>query len=109
MFVRWKHRQLHHGHDVAHYAVLVENTWRNGASRQRVICHLAHIRGRHFNAPAHQDWFWRRVKQRLDALKIEPATRKSIEARLQQRVSVPSADELAQVVATRNLLKHLES
>jgi hypothetical protein len=104
MFVRWKHRQLRRDQDVTHYAQLVENTRFQGRTRQRVICSLAHIRERFRSAPAHRDWFWRRVDQRLDALALDPQTRQALEARLAETVPRPSAAELAQVRAQRTVL-----
>ena len=108
MFVRWKHRRLRRHHDVTHYAVLVENTWYNGATHQRVLCYLAHIRERFRNAPAHRAWFWQRVQARLDGLVLEPNTRAAIEKRLAKTVPPPTSAELAHVGTMRTLLKSVD-
>jgi hypothetical protein len=109
MFVRWKRRRLLHGHDVSHYAVLVENTWRHGAAHQRVVCYLAHIRERYRTAPAHRAWFWRRAEARLNQVGLAPDVRQRIEAHLAAAVPRPTEQERQQVDATRALLERLDA
>ena len=109
MFIRWKHRQLHRGHDVSHYAVLVENSWRHGAAHQRVVCYLAHIRERYRTAPAHRAWFWRRAEARLNQMALTPEIRQRIEARLAEVVPRPSAQERQQVEVMRSQLERFEA
>jgi hypothetical protein len=82
MFLRWKHRRVRQGHEIAHYAVLVRGVWSGGTVRQRVVRYLGAIRERARTDPAQCARFWAGVTPRLDALGLDPTTCQVVEAQL---------------------------
>lgn len=103
MFVRWKRRQLkrppYDGQPAGHvrYAVLVESKRRGGQPRQRVICHLAHIKERDIEKAVWRLRFWQTVDHRLNELGLDSETRAIMETKLARDVARPSATELSEL------------
>ena len=109
MFVRWKRRMLRGERSPSYvlYAVLVESQRVNGAPRQRVVRHLAHIKEMYLDATAHREWFWQRVDWHLDDLAISPDDRARIEEKLSTTVARPTAEELVELEKDQRALARM--
>jgi hypothetical protein len=84
MEVRWKRRPLKkrnssdpNPHQLAAY--LVESRRVEGKPRQRTVAYLGGISERFLTEPAHRQWFWKDLAQRLDGLALPAEEREAIE------------------------------
>lgn len=103
MFVRWKIRRLRRPEldgqpaGLVRYAVLVESVRRAGKPRQKVLCHLAHIRERHIGSALRRAAFWQAVDRRLMLLNLDAAARAVIESKIAVIAPRPTALELEEL------------
>jgi hypothetical protein len=103
MFVRWKIRQLRRASldgqpaGRVRYAVLVESVRSEGKPRQKVLCHLAHIRERHLGSALRRAAFWQTVDRRLLLLNLDAPARAVIESKLAVTAPRPTALELEEM------------
>ncbi len=113
MYIRWKIKPRANEYENGrrnkpvnlHVAYLVECHRVNGKPRQKTT-YLASIKDKYLNAPAHQRYFWRRVRAVLQTLQLGENDVKVLEARLHQRVPELSEEEArraeAQIIAEIN-------
>ncbi len=103
MFVRWKIRQLRRTEldgqpaGPVRYAVLVECVRREGKPRQKVLCHLAHIRERHLASAQRRAAFWQAVDHRLMPLGLNAPARTVIESKIAVIAPRPTVSELEEM------------
>jgi hypothetical protein len=103
MFVRWKIRRLRRPEldgqpaGLVRYAVLVESVRRAGKPRQKVLCHLAHIRERHIGSALRRAAFWQAVDRRLMLMGLDAAARAVIESKIAVIAPRPTALELEEM------------
>ncbi len=103
MFVRWKIRCLRRSEldgqpaGRVRYAVLVESVRREGKPRQKVLCHLAHIRERHIGSALRRAAFWQAVDRRLMLLNLDAPARAVIESKLAVIAPRPTTLELEEM------------
>lgn len=103
MFMRWKIRRLRRPEldgqpaGLVRYAVLVESVRREGKPRQKVLCHLAHIRERHLGSAMRRAAFWQAVDRRLMLLKLDAPARAVIESKIAVIAPRPTAAELEEM------------
>ena len=102
MDVRWKRRPLKkrnssdpNPHQLA--ASLVESRRVDGKPRQRTVAYLGSISERFLTEPAHRQWFWKDLAQRLDALALPQREREAIETALARTVARLTAEEEEQI------------
>ena len=102
MFVRWIRRPLRRQRDTALDALLVHSYWEAGRSRQRVH-YLASIREHYRDAPAYRQAFWQHVQRKLQQLTLSETEQVRCIRKLAERVPLPTAAELHQLMVTQAL------